>query len=268
MNDIFNFNRFGLLFKKIFLEQGLQLLGAMAVAIVLTLLFYHPYNAKLLDTYPDYDIAPSIFVLSGITLTYFVFGHFADNAKGYNYLLLPASFFEKWLCGLLITGVLFFTIYLIFFRIWDSHCVDTFHKELLAEAPKYNPDMVKNYLEQVQILRFDSPFFKRVFALFFMLAGGTAVASLYFNKNAFIKIPLSILGIMSAYIFLHRMVLASFFKTIEIDDRPSLELVSFVNGGHIFLPKVYLNVIDLVFYYGLPVILWLIALIRLREKEI
>jgi hypothetical protein len=268
MNDIFNVRRFGLLFKKLLLEQSLQLFGVLVVAIVLTLLFYKPYNVKTLDIYPNFDIMPGILIISGITLTFFLFSHFSDNAKGYNFLLLPTSFFEKWLSGFLITGVLFFSIYLVFFRVWDSYCVDTFHKELLVQAEKYNPEMVKNYLEKVQIQHFDSPLYKRIFAIFFMMTSGTAICSLYFNKNAFIKIPLSLLGIVSGYIFLHKTVLAAFFNTIEIQDIPNLGLVSFAKGGSIRLPQVYDNFIDVVFYYGLPIILWLIALIRLREKEI
>jgi hypothetical protein len=268
MNDIFNARRFGLLFKKLLLEQSLQLFGILAVAIVLTLLFYQPYNVKTLDIYPNFDIMPGILIISGITLTFFLFSHFSDNAKGYNYLLLPASFFEKWLSGFLITGVLFFSIYLVFFRVWDSYCVDTFHKELLAQADNYNPEMVKNYLEKVQIQHFDSQVYKRIFAIFFMMTSGTAIGSLYFNKNAFVKIPLSLLSILYGYILLQRIVLAYFFKTIEINNVPNLGLVSLTDGGNILLPKVYLNFIDSVFYYGLPIILWFIALIRLREKEI
>jgi hypothetical protein len=268
MNDIFNLRRFGLLFKKTLLEQWLQLLGVLAASIVLTWLFYHPYSVKLLDIYPNTDIVAGILTLCGIVLTFFIFSHFADDAKGYNYLLLPTSFFEKWLCGFLIIGVVFFTIYLAFFRFLDSRCVEIFHKELMVVAHKYNPEMVKNYLNQVQIQHFDAPNFKRIFALFFILTSGTAIGSLYFNKNAFIKIPLSFLAIICAYIFLHRTVLSSFFNPIEINDIPSLELVTFVNGGSIHLPQAYDNFIDWFFYYGLPIILWLIALIRLREKEI
>ena len=43
----------------------------------------------------------------GCFLASFVYSHFSSNASGSSYLTLPASHFEKWLCGVIITGVLY-----------------------------------------------------------------------------------------------------------------------------------------------------------------
>ena len=268
MNDIFNLHRFGLQFKKTLFEQPLQTFGLLGLAFIATFLLYHPYNAKTLSISREPDTMFFILFLSGGSLVFFLFSQFSDNAKGYNYLMLPSSYLEKWLCGFITSCVLFFGIYLVFFRLFDSYQVTTFHRELLAKAKDYSPEMVQNYLQQVQVQAYDSPVFKTVFSLFFIMTGVTALGSLYFNKNAFVKIFIVLMVSLWAYIYFNGVILEYFFKSIPISHTTSFDVVFLEKGGTIALPKAYRDIVDFVFYYGLPTALWLIVLIRLREKEI
>lgn len=271
MNDIFNTRRFGLVFKKTLFEHPLQTFGVLGIAIIATFLLYHPYkcDSNSIQIRGEMEIITIILFLSGGSLVFFLFSQFSDSAKGYNYLLLPSSYFEKWLSGLITTCVLFLGIYLVFFRLLDSHCVNTFHNALLANQKTHSPQVVQSYLRQVQVLQFDSPDFKTRFSLFFILTGATAVGSLYFNKNAFIKIFLILIGLIWAYIFLNNFTSEYFFKGIRIMTNPySFGSVIIENGGKITLQKEYKNLFEILFSYCLPIVLWLIALIRFREKEI
>jgi hypothetical protein len=271
MNDIFNLHRFGLVFKKTLFEHPLQTFGVLGIAIVTTLLLYHPYkcDSNSILVSDDTSIIMMILFLSGSSLVFFLFSQFSDNAKGYNYLLLPSSYFEKWLSGFIITCVLFLGIYLVFFRLFDSYCVKTFHNALLANAKTNSPQVVQTYLREVQIKQYDSPDFKNIFSMFFIITGATAVGSLYFNKNAFMKIFLTLIGLIWAYIFLNSFIPEFFFKGIHIKTNPYLfGSVIIEKGGAFTLQNEYKSSIEILFYYCLPITFWLIALIRFREKEI
>ncbi len=271
MNNIFNLRRFGLLFKKTLFEHPLQTFGVLCIALVATFLFYHPYkcDSNSIQIGDNTPFIMTILFLSGSSLVFFQFSQFSDNAKGYNYLLLPSSYFEKWFSGLIMTCVLFLGIYLVFFRLIDSYCVNTFHNALLANEKTHSPQIAQIYLRRVQILRYDSPDFKNIFSLFFIITGATAVGSLYFNKNAFVKIFLTLIGLIWAFIFLNSFIPEYFFKGIHIRTHPYLiGRVIIENGGTITLKNEYINLIEILFFYCLPIVLWLIALIRFREKEI
>ena len=122
MNDIFEFKRFGLLFKKTILERPVQLLGIAGLALAATLIIY---SAILYFTNGmGWNIAQNLsfgwgVIGGGCFLSSVVFGYFSTNASGSAYLTLPASAFEKWLCGIIIIGVLFPGLFLIFYRFMD-----------------------------------------------------------------------------------------------------------------------------------------------------
>ncbi len=266
MNEILNIRRFGLLFKKLLFEQPLQTFGLLGVVLVGTLLFYQPYSLQNMRYGDAEQILNFVLFLGGGSLTFFMFSHFSDNAKGYTYLLMPSSYFEKWLCGFIVVCVLFLGIYLTFFRIVDSTYVNAFHKEL-ANTKELSPQTVRNFLRTVQILRFDSEYFKRSLALFFLLTGATAVGSLYFNKNAFVKIFIGVIAVVWMYLFVNGWINSYFFKDVPISTS-SFGNVHLIEDGSVTLSKAHWDIVLILFYYCLPTALWLIALIRLREKEI
>ena len=266
MNEILNLRRFGLLFKKLLFEQPLQTFGLLGIALIGTLLFYQPYSLQNIRYGDAEQILNFVLFLGGGSLTFFMFSHFSDNAKGYSYLLMPSSYFEKWLCGFIVVCVLFLGIYLTFFRIVDSTYVNAFHKEL-ANTKELSPQTVRSFLREVQIIRFDSEYFKRSLALFFILTGATAVGCLYFNKNAFVKIFIGIIAVVWIYIFMNNGINNYFFKGVHIGTS-SFGRVYMMEEGTVTLSKAQWDIVDILFYYCLPTALWLIALIRLREKEI
>jgi hypothetical protein len=265
MNETFNFQRFGLLFKKTLLEQPLQTFGVLGIAMIATLIFYPPFDVKYISENIQMDVFNPIFITGTGCVAFFMFNHFSENAKGYNYLLLPSSFFEKWLIGIVVTA-LFAAIYLVFFRIVDTHHVNALYKAI--DLPE---NLSKTYLQgirkKLQILQFDSFYVHRFLYVTFIGTGAIALGNLYIKKNAFVKLCLILFGSIWAFIFLDNYIFKLFFNGIDISSY-SVGIASLQYAGNVTMPAAYTKGFEILYQLIFPTALWLIALIRLREKEI
>ncbi|HEV7620836.1 MAG TPA: hypothetical protein VGO09_03835, partial [Flavisolibacter sp.] len=137
MNDTFNLQRFGLLLKKTLLERPVQMFGFTALLLALVLILYFVSKSLI-----GYNAAQNLSFIWGLAgggcfLASFVFSYFASNAIGSSYLTLPASHLEKWLCGILIAGVLYPIIFMLFYRLIDIFFVGIFHNNLDPADPFY-----------------------------------------------------------------------------------------------------------------------------------
>src|SRR6187402_2748030 len=99
MNDTFNITRFGWLFKKTLLERPAQLIGLIILSMALSLVVYA--FAKFTAGFETAQMATFMLglIVGGCFLASLVYGYFGTNASGSSFLTLPASQFEKWLCG-------------------------------------------------------------------------------------------------------------------------------------------------------------------------
>src|SRR5690348_12721375 len=99
MNEVFSIKRFLLLFKKMIAERPTQTLGVTALLLVLSFILYMA-TKEIVGFGPAQNLT-FIWGLAGggFFLSSFMFGYFNTNASGSSYLTLPASFLEKWLCG-------------------------------------------------------------------------------------------------------------------------------------------------------------------------
>ncbi len=265
MDSTFNFRRFGLLFKKTLLEQPLQTFGVLGIAMIATLIFYQPFNIEKINSNVQTDVFTPIFTTGAGCIVFFMFNHFSENAKGYNYLLLPSSFFEKWLVGMLITA-LFVGIYLVFFRIVDTDHINALHKAIDLPENLSKIDL-QNIKKRLQILEFDSFYPHRFLYTTFIGTGAIALGNLYIKKNAFVKLCLILVGSIWAFIFLDRYIFELFFKGVNVGSM-SVGIASPRFVGNVVTPHVYEKAFDMLYQLIFPIALWLIALIRLREKEI
>jgi hypothetical protein len=104
--------------------------------------------------------------------------------------------------------------------------------------------------------------------MFTNFGGAMLIASLYFNKAAFIKVALILCGIcFGAYLF--NLLIANLFFE-NVDNAFPYYLVWITSNkdrGRLELPSGTLNIVNIVFQYIIPVILWILAYVRLREKE-
>lgn len=267
MNNTFNFNRFWLFAKKTFIEQRWQVLGLLFIAVLLSFMTYKPYSL-LENTSIQQEIILNLAVmLGGGLLSFFLFSQYNENAKGYHFLLTPASSFEKWLVYFLLIHGVYFSVYLLFFSILDNFHINNFYK-LLDNTPNLTPAKIKIYKENIHVYSFDSLDFKRLLTLYFYLTGMVAIGSTYFNKFALPKIIFFAVLPIGAFVHTHDWAMRFFFRNVPIYRGWTYGMVHFNGAEPVAIPDFYANFLQLCFFYGLPFSLWLVALLRLRDKEI
>ena len=263
MNDTFSMKRFGWLFKKTIFEKPIQFIGFTGLAFALDLILYAVCKILM----PFYGAQNTAFIWGlvggGCFIASFVFAYFSSNANGSSFLTLPASHFEKWLCGILIAGILYPLIFLLFFRVMDASFVAIYHNSLDPSSPLY-----KDQYASVYTFPFDGIIAWRVFSMFLFLSGSMLLGSLYFNKVGFIKTAITICVICFGGFALNWLIAMLFFGNIN-DAAPFNHVVIPLGKeeGSIEPPRFWSSI----FYYGIvyiiPILVWGISFIRLREKE-
>lgn len=263
MNNTFNLRRFGLLFKKTLLEKPAQMFGFTALILAFILIAYAV--AKSLIGFNGAQNLAFIWGLIGgsFFLASFVFNYFSSNAIGSSYLTLPASQLEKWLCGVLIAGVLYPIIFIAFYRLMDASFVYLFHKSLDPTGPFY-----KQQYESVNIFSFDGIIAWKVYPMFLFSVGAMLVGSLYFNKVSFIKVSLVICGLLIGSYAINwgfAKILFGSINDASIFDHVTMDVGK--GYGTIVLPERASNIFINTWNYVFPAILFITSFIRLREKE-
>ena len=265
MNDTFDIKRFGLVFKKLIFEKSLNLVGSFVLVALLSWLTYHLNG----DMSEGWRMAQPQSFLLGLMLggIYWVsvgFNHFSDKTEGYGFLTLPASHLEKWLSVVVLTNV-FLTAFCLFFRVMDMTYMSYFRTHL-------NP-----HLENYKIL-YDSAFvmpfwgdtkgiMSQAYIYFWVLTGIMAVGAVYFNKTALVKTMFIFAGTFFLLQFLNSNVTSFFFQN-DTNTHLFWNSISIKSTGEdVDLPQNINQIFTTFFSYILPIILWLIALVRLREKE-
>jgi len=263
VNDTFAVTRFGWLFKKTLLEKPAQFIGLTIVFLVFSLFVY-----SFCKFTAGFMVAQNATFLLGLVgggcfLASFVYGNFNTNANGSSFLTLPSSQFEKWLCGVVIIGVLYVAIFLIFFRVIDATFISIYHNSLDPKGPYY-----RELYDAVQQFPYDGFIASRSYMITANFAGAMLIGTLYFNKAAFIKVAL-ILCVLCLGGFVFNLLLANlFFKDVDSAFPYYLVWINVKTGrGKLELPSNMLEIVNIMFQFIIPVILWVLAYVRLREKE-
>lgn len=262
MNNIFNVRRFCLLLKKTLLERPVQIMGFTGLMLTISFILY----AFFLGPGGNRDFAQNSTFFIGLAgggsfLASVVFGYFGGNAKGYSYLTLPASPFEKWLCGALIIGVLYPAVFILFFSVMDRAFASSYlvrHDPAAADSPMMQ-----------HVFPLDGWMAQNVYTLFFIYTGAMMLGSLYFNKMGFIKTALILFGLFICLYSLN-FGIARILCSNAINAMP-LEFIDVrvVNNDfeRIALPEAVAKAVNFGVRLVFPASLWLISLVRLREKE-
>jgi len=263
MNNTFSIKRFTFLFKKTIAERPMQNIGVVALLLILSLILYAA--AKQLAGFNAAQNLTFIWGLSGggFFLASFSFGYFNNNASGSSYLTLPASFFEKWLCGILIAGVLYPIIFLSFYHLIDVIFVSSYHNSLDPTSLFY-----KQQYESVFTFGLNGIIACKVYSIFFFLTGAMLTGGLYFNKTALIKTGIAICAFYIIGFGLNWLIAKGLFNNMKDAlpyDHVTLEIGK--QEGTLLLPSSIESFFHYRLSYFLPEILWLLPLVRLKEKE-
>ena len=199
----------------------------------------------------------------GYFLSAAVLGQYNTYARGASYLTLPVSNFEKWLCGVVIVLVIYLPLFLFFYRIMDSTLVEVYRNNLDPKAHDYAWS-----LKHAKILDYDSITVIILLKIFFNVSGIMLLGALFFNKLAHIKVAMFTSALLFIGIGLNYMIARSLFEN-NFTTFPFLVLS--IKKGEIFkeveLPLQAQFIVSTFFMYVLPVILYLLAYLKLKEKE-
>jgi hypothetical protein len=263
MNNTFSARRFWWLFKKALLEKPFQTFGFTGLVLVIILILYTAVKSMW-----GFGFAQNITFIWGLPggtffLAAFVFGHFSSNASGSSYLTLPASHFEKWLCGILIAGIMFPILFLLFFRTMDAASVAAYHNSLDPSSPFY-----KQEYEDVYLFNLTGRIAIQVYSIFLILSGAMFTGALYFNKLAFIKTAI-VTTIFFVLLYLINWLIARIFFGSINDAAPFQRVVIPVGKeeGSLELPSMWAMFFNYSVWFIIPAIFWLLAFTRLKEKE-
>jgi hypothetical protein len=272
MNNTFELKRFGLVFKKLLFERSLMLYGSFILVALFTWFIYHVTRDTHLDVdaFQMYEMQAFAIGLNlgGIFWVATGFNYFANKEEGYNYLMLPASHFEKWLSVVLLLGM-FFAFYCLFFRVLDTLYINYLGSHMDSS---YAADARMYFYRSQEPLSFwenTRVSLKPAYSIFFYMTGLMAIGALYFNKTALIKTVFVAVGLFVFFNYLNYVIEETIFQT-DVKNVPFLWNTIFLNYGSevVHLPQPMWFIYTIFFSIVLPTIFWLIALIRMREKEI
>jgi hypothetical protein len=278
MNNVFNFKRFTWIFRKTLMERPVQLFGIFALDFILVLMLY-AFMRDILGWGPTQNLT-FFWGLSfgGCYLSAALFNYFSSNANGSSYLTLPCSALEKWLCAIIIVGVIYTTAFVLFYKGIDTAFVSYYHQHLNPKEANY-----LSKLESVQLLDMKGHVSKTSFYVYILLASSMLVGSLYFNKLSFVKTGLVVCAVC-AVLFVANIAIANLFfdnvgeafpffrvtmnvPTTEIVSEAGLMIRPKNDQASILLPQPYHGVVESFIQYGLAIILSITAYLRLKEKE-
>jgi hypothetical protein len=263
MNDVFSAKRFTWLLRKTIAERPIQTAGVTILLLVLSFILYVVLK-KIFGFGAAQNLAFSWGLVGGaFFLSSFVFGYFGTNASGSSYLTLPASFFEKWLCGILIAGILYPIIFLLFFHIMDVAFVAVYHRSLDPNSLFY-----KQQYESVYPFDLNGLLAWKNYSMFLWATGAMLTGSLYFNKIAFVKTAIVFCVILFLIFGGNWLIAGVLFH--DINDAAPYNHVTLNVGketGTLILPAGIGNFFRIALLIVTPIVLWFLPLLRLREKE-
>jgi len=262
-NNLFSWKRFGLLLRKTIAERPMQNVGVIALLLVLSIILY--IVVKRLLWFSSAQNITFIWGLAGggFFLASFVFGYFNTNANGSSYLTLPASFLEKWLCAILIAGVIYVSLFLLSFHLTDSFFVSAYHESLDPHLPFY-----QQQYDSVYTFDLNGIIAWKVYSLYIILTGVMLIGGLYFNKIPFIKTAIAFCLFAFAIIGINWLLANTmFYQMVEAGPYDHVRLMVGKQQGVIILPQNIEKYFHYCISFIIPSILWFLPLIRLREKE-
>jgi hypothetical protein len=273
MNQFFSFRRFSLLVSKHWADNKKRYLLSVTGFVLLLIVWF--IFTILVDQHKpmgqEIQIITFFFSLFGAG-TFYASQYFRDlgsRAKGINFLLVPASAFEKILCSILFTVVIFFSVFTAAFYMVDALMVMISNQLLTAHDPIRHEGVIN--VVRAAILPFDGMSTLNMLLIFLAIQSIFLLGSVYFAKYSFIKTVIS--GFVVFFVFFC-LVYLLYERLMPRGGYVGGLLTSYrvtVNGNDDHLVKIP-DWIDRVIYfilmYAITPFLWVVSYYRLKEKQV
>jgi hypothetical protein len=191
----------------------------------------------------------------------------ASRSKGINFLLVPASTFEKVLCSLLFTVILFFIIFTSVFYLVDVLMVAVAKGFTTTDFPDKERGVL-NVFEAARV-PFDVKSSFNILLIFFSIQSIFLLGSVYFTKFSFIK------TIITGFVI---FFVVFFFVYFLNDMMPKGEYAGFLTSYRIYgngkeqyivsVPRWLGQFLDYLLMYGFAPFMWIVTYFRLKEKQV
>ena len=253
MNQFFNFNRFGLLVAKHWTENKKRyILSLLAFAGLLIACFgiaLVMQDDNMME--PDFQQTVYFFFLFTVG-TFYASQYFRDlgtKTRGSNFLMTPASSFEKFLCSLLYVIIFFFVVFTLVFYLIDALMVNIANGTI-ADANHHEIEIVNIF--KVVFLHISDTSDIKLLLFFFALQSAFLLGSAAFRKYSYIK------TILSLFITWVIVLLLTFF--IYRQNAPDMDDPD--------LPESYAQLLRVLTMYVITPVLWLFTYFRVKNKKV
>jgi hypothetical protein len=270
MNDIFSFRRFYYLLKKQIIEKRLFLLGISTIVIFLEIsIYYLNGNIYQVSGNLQYLSLFVLLILSPTILISFILNSFSDIKTSIGALLLPVSFFEKWLMIFAIVFLTFVPSHLLILKFIDYSFVNHY-KELAIESKQFTAKRIHDSWPYISYVFNGNSYFSYYLMFSVYCSGIFLLGTLYFKNLSYFKTALVLILVLTFVLYggnyitetiigeNSKLQFDDFGAWIQVQPRP------FLIQGKMTSSVVLTWYAKLV----LPLALWLIAILRFREKEI
>jgi hypothetical protein len=273
MNQFFSLDRFNLLVLKHWADNKKRY-GLSVLAFVGLLVLWFVFMMLTVDDDPmSREVQHVGFFVSLFAVgTFYASQYFRDlgsRAKGINFLLVPASGFEKLLCSLLYTVLLFFVVFTTAFYLIDFLMVSIANGFARVGSPDGKVQMINVF--KVGLLRFNTDSTINFLLFFFSVQSAFLLGSVYFEKYSFIKTVIA--GFAGAFVLFCLMYV--FTQVLLPDgDYPRGFLTCYrvyvdgVNDHLVQVPDWIGQVFRFLLMYAIAPFLWIVTYYRLKEKQV
>ena len=255
MNQFFDFKRFNLLVlkhwavnKKRYSLSVLALIGLLIIWFVFALIIG---DDKLMSAdFQQMTFYFGLFVLG----TFYASQYYHDlgsKPKGSNFLLVPASTFEKFLCSLLFTAVLFFIVFTSAFYLVDVLMVSIANSLPGIDLPEAKATVINIF--DISPFSSDDNTTLNFLLIFFSIQSIFLLGSVYFKKYNFIK------TIISGFIIWFILFLLTYFFYHQFFPEG--------NDQGAPLPK-WLGTLLKSVIYAIAPLLWIVTYYSLKQKQV
>lgn len=254
--SIFNIKRFGLLLRNdLFRNYRTLLIGAGSVAAIYLIIILVPmiFSRDCVGYDFHQGFFPTALFIFGFLLSAASFADIHHTQKNTAFFMLPASRLEKLTSRLLLTGILFVVISVIFYYLLNLLSI------VLATIFGCGPFPVFHLFNREMLT---------VLLVYLITQSVFLFGSIYFKSHALMKTGLSlfalanVIGLFSLLVV--RIVFYDFFNHMHAAD-------NFMATDFLYLKDIgetLLTILKYLFYFVLAPYFWVLSYIRLGEKEV
>jgi len=193
-----------------------------------------------------------------------LFSELGSKPKAINYLMIPVSTLEKFICILFFGVIVFFVGYCCVFYLIDSAAVSIANVKNGTQWPILNPAFIDRY----ENIFFDGPL-SQIFHIYFAAQALFMLSSIHFSKHSLFKaiVCLGLLWVFSMLFFmLIRLVMPPGWFYHNLDTYEIFEESGQIKV--IGIPGLLTGTLVFFFKFLMAPLLWTTAYLKLKEKTL